>query len=356
LLPFVVGLALAYLLDPLADRLEKWKFSRPLATVTVILIVSLIVIGAIFLIVPLVAQQIVGLVQRLPGYVSALQALANQWVPEIYRILGEERVAQFESNFSDIMQQALGIAGSISTQILQSGLTVINALGLLVISPVVAFYMLLDWDRMVASFDKLLPRHHRDDIMQILGDIDRAMAGVIRGQGLVILLLTLFYSISLSVAGLSFGLAIGLITGLLSFIPYVGFLIGFVLSMGVAVVQFWPDGVMIGVIFGIFALGQFIEGNVLYPKLVGSSIGVHPVWLMFSLFAFAVVFGFVGVLLAVPLSAVAGVLARFMIQKYRQSSLYLGTTGPPTVAEGLAPAATKTPARAKSTRSKSGSA
>jgi predicted PurR-regulated permease PerM len=126
--------------------------------------------------------------------------------------------------------------------------------------------------------------------------------------------------------------------------------------MGVAVVQFWPDGVMIGVIFGIFALGQFIEGNVLYPKLVGSSIGVHPVWLMFSLFAFAVVFGFVGVLLAVPLSAVAGVLARFMIQKYRQSSLYLGTTGPPTVAEGLAPAATKTPARAKSTRSKSGSA
>ena len=148
----------------------------------------------------------------------------------------------------------------------------------------------------------------------MLGEIDRAMAGVIRGQGGVILVLCVYYATALTLTGLNFGLAIGLIGGLLSFVPYVGFLIGFALSMTVALVQFWPDQwVFILVVFGIYLVGQFLEGNILYPKLVGQSININPVWLMFALFAFALLFGFVGLLLAVPLAAISGVLTRYAI-------------------------------------------
>lgn len=323
LLPFVVGMALAYLLDPVADQLEKWKFNRLWASLLILVLAVVIFVGAFFLIVPLVLQQLLGLGQGLPSYVNQLQELANQWVPEVYAVLGEERVAQVQNSLAEILSRGVGIVGNVTAQIMQSGLTLINALGLMVVTPVVAFYLLLDWDRMVDAIDQLLPRDHRTEIRGVLKDIDRAMAGVIRGQGAVVLLLSLFYAATLTMAGLSFGIAIGLVSGLLSFIPYVGFLVGFVLSMGVALVQFWPDWVMVAVIFGIFGLGQFLEGNVLYPNLVGQSIGVHPVWLMFSLFAFALIFGALGVLLAVPLVAITGVLVRFGIEKYKQSPLYL---------------------------------
>lgn len=325
LLPFVVGLALAYLLDPITDKLETWKFSRFWATALVMLIVSTLVIGSFFLFVPLVAQQIVGLADRLPGYIAQLQVLANQWAPQFYAYIGESRVEQLENGMSDLTGKGLSIAGNLLAQIMQSGLTFINALGLLIVTPVVAFYMLLDWDSMVASINKLLPRKHQEEIRGVLKDIDKAMAGVVRGQVSVVLILSVFYATALTLTGLSFGLAIGLISGLLSFIPYVGFLVGLVLSVGVALVQFWPDWIMVLIVFIIFMVGQFLEGNILYPKLVGSSIGVHPVWLMFSLFCFGLIFGFVGLLLAVPLVAIGGVLVRFAVQKYQESPLYLGT-------------------------------
>lgn len=327
LLPFIVGLALAYLLDPLADKLESWKFPRVLATTIIMTFSILLFVGAFFVVVPLVAQQVVGLAQRLPGYFAQLQELANQWTPEVYNYLGAERFAEFQTSLEELLGQGIGIASNLVGQVMQSSLTLLNALGLLVITPVVAFYMLVDWDRMMAAADKLLPRKHQDEIRGVLKDVDRAMAGVIRGQVSVVLLLSAFYAIALTLSGLNFGLAIGLIAGLLSFIPYVGFLVGLVLSVGVALVQYWPDWVMIAVIFLIFIIGQFLEGNVLYPKLVGGSIGVHPVWLMFSLFAFGLIFGFVGLLLAVPMSAIASVLIRFAVKKYQESPLYLGANG-----------------------------
>jgi len=327
LLPFVVGMALAYLLDPVADQLEKWKFSRVWATTVILSLAIIIFVGAFFLIVPLVVQQAVGLAQRLPGYINQLQDLANQWAPEVYAFLGAERVAQVQNALADLLHNGLGIAGNVFGQIMQSSVTLINAIGLLIVTPVVAFYMLLDWDGMVAAADKLLPRKHRDEIRGVLKEIDVAMAGVIRGQVSVVLLLSAFYATSLTLTGLSFGLAIGLVAGLLSFIPYVGFMVGFVLSIGVALVQFWPHWPMIVVVFVVFLVGQFLEGNILYPKLVGSSIGVHPVWLMFALFAFGLIFGFVGLLLAVPLAAVASVLIRFSVRKYQESTLYLGADG-----------------------------
>lgn len=325
LLPFVVGMVLAYLLDPIADRLEKWKFSRFWATLLVVLFCTLLFVGAFLLLVPLLIQQIVGLAERLPLYISQLQTLTNQWLPNIYSFVGEERVAQFESQISGFLGEGLGVAGNLLAQIMQSSMTMLNLFGLLIITPIVTFYLLADWDKIIKRADKLLPRDYRDEIRSVFKDIDKAMSGVIRGQSSVVFLLAIFYATALTLTGLNFGLAIGLIAGLLSFIPFVGFLVGLLLSVGVALVQFWPDWIMISIVLAIFMFGQFLEGNILYPKLVGKSIGIHPVWLMFALFAFGLIFGFVGLLLAVPLVAIIGVLARFSIKKYEASPLYLGS-------------------------------
>lgn len=325
LLPFILGMALAYLLDPVADQFERWRFSRIWASVVILAVAIAVFATAFLLVVPLALQQAFGLALKLPGYVNQLQELANERVPELFSALGEERVIQFQNTLAELLNQGIGIVGGLLAQVMQSGLTLINALGVIIITPVVAFYLLLDWDRMSNTFDSLLPREHRDEIRGVLDDIDEAMSGVIRGQGAIMIILSIYYGVTLSFAGLNFGIAIGLTTGLLSFVPYVGFLTGFVLSMGVGIVQFWPDGMMIAVIFGIFAVGQFLEANILYPNFVGSSIGVHPVWLMFALFAFGLIFGLIGIVLAVPMIAITGVLVRFAVTKYKSSVLYLGT-------------------------------
>jgi predicted PurR-regulated permease PerM len=170
-----------------------------------------------------------------------------------------------------------------------------------------------------------MPTRNRDTIRAIARDIDRAIAGFVRGQALVCLILGTFYAVSLALIGLNFGALIGMTAGILSFIPYVGSLTGLILSVGVAIVQFWPDWTMIAATLGIFIFGQFVEGNILSPKLVGESVGLHPVWLMFALVAFGALFGFVGLLLAVPLAAAIGVIARFALRQYLASPLYRGT-------------------------------
>ena len=326
LLPFILGMALAYLLNPVADRLERLHFSRMWASVVILAIAIAIFVTAFLMVVPLALQQAFGLALKLPGYINQLQELANERVPELFPALADERVVQFQNTLAELLNQGIGIVGGLLAQVMQSGLTLINALGVLIVTPVVAFYLLLDWDRVSATFDGLLPRKYVSDIRSVMEDIDKAMAGVIRGQGTIMISLSIYYGVALTVSGLNFGIAIGLTTGLLSFVPYVGFLTGFVLSMGVAIVQYWPDGMMIAVIFGIFVVGQFLEANVLYPNFVGNSIAVHPVWLMFALFAFGLIFGLIGIVLAVPMIAITGVLVRFAVRKYKSSVLYLGDT------------------------------
>jgi predicted PurR-regulated permease PerM len=203
-------------------------------------------------------------------------------------------------------------------------MALLNLVSLLVVTPIVAFYLLLDWDRIVAKVDGWLPRDHVETVRRLAREIDTSLAGFIRGQGTVCLLLGSFYAVALSLAGLRFGLAIGLLAGALTFIPYAGAVIGGVLAIGVAVVQFWPAFGSIALVAATFVAGQFVEGNILSPKLVGQSVGLHPVWLMFALFAFGYIFGFVGLLLAVPLAAVAGVLVRFALGQYLASPLYVG--------------------------------
>ena len=328
LLPFIAGMILAYLLDPVADLLEKIKFSRFWATLTILVTAVAFFIGLFLFIVPPLIQQLIGLIERLPGYIAQLQLFAteyaNKYAPTIIERLGEERTAEIQEWFNGALNQGIGFLVEITTRVAQSGLTLINALGLMIVTPVVAFYLLLDWDKMVQRVDELLPRAYRDEVRYVFGEIDIAMAGFLRGQSSVVTILAVFYATALTLVDLNFGLAIGLAAGFFSFIPYVGFLVGFVLSIGVAIVQFWPDWFMVGVVFGIFMVGQFIEGNILYPKLVGRSIGVHAVWLMFALFAFAFLFGAVGVLLAVPLAAIAGVLGRYAVKRYLDSPLYGG--------------------------------
>ena len=199
------------------------------------------------------------------------------------------------------------------------------------IVPVVSVYMLLDWDRMIARIDELLPREHAPTIRRLASEIDDTMAAFIRGMGLVCLILGTYYAVALMIVGLNFGLVVGFIAGLVTFIPYLGALIGGVLAIGLALFQFWGDWLSIGIVAGIFVVGQIVEGNFLTPKLVGDSVGLHPVWLLLALAVFGTLFGFVGMLVAVPVAAALGVITRFAVNQYLDSRLYRGDDGPGSV-------------------------
>ncbi|MEQ1524332.1 MAG: AI-2E family transporter, partial [Aestuariivirga sp.] len=321
LLPFIAGLVLAYFLDPVADALERLGLPRVAATAVILLLSILLLVLIGLLIVPILGDQIVKFAGDLPSLMQSLLARFNEVAPQWVKDAIAKSGTDIQGSISDIAGKAAGWTATLLASVWSGGMALVNILSLMVVTPIVAFYLLADWDHLVAKVDGWLPRDHAGEIRTIFTDIDAALAGFIRGQGTVCLLLGLFYALALSIAGLKFGLVIGLGAGLLSFIPYVGALVGGLVAIGVGLVQFWPDFASILIVVGIFAVGQFIEGNFLSPKLVGSSIGLHPVWLMFALFAFGYVFGFVGLLLAVPLAAAAGVLVRFGLKQYLASKL-----------------------------------
>jgi len=324
LLPFVAGMALAYFLDPVADLFERWGFSRLLATVVILFLFVLVFIVSLMLIIPILGGQVSEFLAYLPKLVTSLQSLfasiENDW---LRKFIGMESTT-LRDNMGELTRQGAGWLATLVQKLWDSGKAIVSLASLLVVTPVVAFYLLYDWDRMVETVDSWLPRDHRDTIHALLVDINEAVAGFVRGQGTLCIILGAFYGIGLTLAGLNFGLLIGLFAGLVSFIPYVGSLSGFVLSVGVALVQFWPDWVPIAMVVAIFVAGQFLEGNILQPKLVGGSVGLHPVWLMFALFAFGSLFGFTGMMVAVPVSAAIGVVVRFALGRYLVSELYWG--------------------------------
>jgi predicted PurR-regulated permease PerM len=328
MLPFIAGIVLAYFLDPVADALERLKLPRLAATLVIVLTSVLVLVLVLLLVVPLIGDQIGKFAEHLPSNVSTLVTLFNDLAPVWMKDALAKTSATLPASGSDIAAKAAVWIGGLLKSILSGGLALFNLMSLLIITPLVTFYMLNDWDRMVERVDGWIPRDHVVTVRSVARDINSAMAGFIRGQGTVCMLLGIFYAVALIAAGLNFGLLIGLTAGLLSFIPFVGAAIGGVLAIATALVQFWPDWVQILIIAGIFAVGQFIEGNFLSPKLVGQSIGVHPVWLMFALLAFGYLFGFAGILLAVPLAAAIGVLSKFFLNKYLASKLYLGVKKP----------------------------
>ncbi len=326
LLPFIAGFVLAYFLDPVADRLEKLGLPRIAATLVILSIAIAAVVLVVLIVAPVLADQAVKLAQDLPGLAKALVASLDEVTPKGVKDMLASAGGSSSGSIGDVIGKATGWAATFIQSIWSGGMALVNTLSLVVVTPIVAFYLLVDWDRLVANVDSWVPRDHVEEVRAIARDIDTALAGFIRGQGTVCLLLGLFYAIGLSLAGLKFGLAIGMGAGLLSFIPYVGAIIGGVLAIGVGLVQFWPDYTMVLIIIGIFVAGQFIEGNFLSPKLVGGSIGLHPVWMMFSLFAFSYLFGFVGLLLAVPMAAAMGVFVRYALSHYLSSPLYKGVS------------------------------
>ena len=322
LLPFVLGAAIAYLLDPIVDRLERLGTGRILGT-TLILVAAFFVLFFIFLLlIPLVIDQLRLLAAAAPDLVTSVQALILNQIASISP--ESEALNSTVSKLSTMAQEKLGI---IFGSVMASAISLIDIIMLMVITPVVAVYLLVDWDRILEKINELLPLDHAPVVKSLASEIDNTLSAFVRGMIAVCMVLGIYYATALSLIGLEFGLIIGFIAGLVSFIPYVGALLGGVLAIGLALIQFWGDFELVALVVGVFIVGQIFEGNILTPKLVGNSVGLHPVSLILALSLFGAFFGFIGLLLAVPLAASAGVILRFLIKKYKMSRLFLGENG-----------------------------
>lgn len=321
LLPFVAGAALAYFLDPLVDRLSLWRVPRWLGTALVLLGFILFVILLLLLIVPLVQTQMMALIEALPTYVDMLR---TRFMPRVYdwvHRLSPADVEKLRAAAGEYAGNMVGLIGGFLKDIVTKGIALFDVLTLFVITPVVAFYLLRDWPKVTHHVDELVPRAQHGLVRQAMGEINKTLSGFMRGQALVCLSLGLIYGVGLTLVGLDYGATIGIIAGVLSFIPYVGSGFGLIVSMILAFVQF-DDGLSIGLVLTVFLVGQTLEGYVLTPKLVGDRVGLHPVWILFALFAGGSLLGFVGVLIAVPVAAVLGVLIRLALSRYKNSPLY----------------------------------
>jgi len=328
LLPFVAAMAVAYLLDPVADRLEARGLSRTMATLGIVIVFFAMATAAIVLLVPVIMHQLDNFIAHLPQLLSALRDSALPWLQTVAGRLGVDLDGGVQGAFRGNSEQTMKVINGLLVGLWGGGAALFNTLSLVVVTPVVSFYLLRDWDRMIAHIDNYLPLDHAETVRSQAREIDRVLAGFARGQMLVCLVLASFYGLGLSLLGLQFGLFIGLTAGAISFIPYVGSSLGFIVAIAVALAQFWPDWIWVAAVAGLFAVGQFLEGNFIAPKLVGDRVGLHPVWIMFGLFAGGALFGFLGMLLAVPVFAVIGVLTRFTLERYRDSHLYHGGRPP----------------------------
>jgi predicted PurR-regulated permease PerM len=326
LLPFVAGMGVAYLLDPVCDWLERRGLSRTLATTVITLAAGLVLAAAVALLEPLLQQQVVVLIERSPTYVEALRSRVDPLIILVQTSFNLD-LSQLRDQMGAQAGSILGWVANALAEVLSSGLALANILSLLFITPIVAFYLLRDWDRMVERIDGWLPRRQAEIVRQQMRLIDQNLSGFVHGQALVCLFLAVYYSVGLSLFRLDFGLVIGLMIGVLAFVPLVGSLTGFVVSMALAFIQYsdwWP---ILGVA-ALFAVGQTTEAYILTPKLVGDRVGLHPVWVIFALLAGGALFGFLGVLLAMPAAAVIGVLTRFALARYLASPYY-DETAPP---------------------------
>ena len=325
LLPFVAGMALAYLLDPLVQRLQNLGIHRAVAAIIIVAVFALAFGLALVLLLPVLGEQIAHFAQRLPELIERVRALLQQssegWLGDYVG----ERLPDAQKSFGTVASTIAGWITAFIGQLWSVGKALISILSIVIITPIVAFYLLLDWERLVKTLDDLIPLQHRATVRRLVKEMDSAISGFVRGQALVCLILGLFYSVALIAIGLNFGLMIGITAAVLGFAPYIGTMVGFLLAVGVAVAQFWPEWSMVALTAMIFVAGQFVEGNFLQPYLVGKETNLHPVWLMFSLLAFGVLFGFVGLLVAVPVAAAIGVLVRFLVGQYRASVYYTGT-------------------------------
>ncbi|MFV0246120.1 MAG: AI-2E family transporter [Qingshengfaniella sp.] len=319
LLPFILGGAIAYCLDPIADWLERHGLSRVMAVLVISIVFALVFVTLSLVVVPALIRQAIGLVNAVPDLFHELRDFVSLRVPG-----GLAEGSTFANALASVGETVRDKGLEMLNGILSSAMSFITVLMLFFIVPVVAIYLLIDWDNMITRIDDLLPREHAPVIRQLAEQIDRTLSSFIRGQGTVCLIQGTFYAVVLMAAGLNFGLVVGVLAGLLSFIPMVGAITGGMLAIGLAIFQFWGEWLQIALIVAIFVFGQVVEGNFLTPKLVGSSVGLHPVWLLLALSVFGSLFGFVGMLVAVPLAAMLGVFVRFFVGRYKRGPLYQG--------------------------------
>jgi len=324
LLPFVAAIVIAYFLSPIADRLQAFGINRGVSAILIVGVVGVLIALALVLLVPVLVDQVRQLVTALPGEMRRLRVFAE----EIARAWLGSGFPAFQGAMdrmnTEISQNWTGFVGAIMTSIWNRGVALVNFVSLLLITPVVVFYLLIDWHPMLARIDSALPRDHAPTIRRLAGEINDAVAAFIRGQGAICLMLGLFYGLGLSWVGLEYGLLIGLTTGLLAFIPIVGWMLGLICAASLAIVQFWPELTPLAKVVGVLVAGIAIDTAFLSPRFVGGKIGLHPVWLIFALFVFSYLFGLVGTLVAVPLAAAIGVLVRFAVDRYLDSSVYKG--------------------------------
>lgn len=327
LLPFVVGMVVAYFLDPVVVRLQRAGLSRTMATTLVTILAALIGVGIVMAVLPPLFGQVQSLITSAPDYIVKALGRIQPLLEPLRDRLGLEPISMhdLQSEATQWAGKGLAFAGGIAGALAQRGVAIINLLGLLFITPVVTFYLLRDWEKVLAAIDSTLPLAHADTIRKLTQESNAAIAGYVRGQALVCLALGSFYGVGLTLVGLQFGLVIGLIAGAISFIPFVGTFVGAVMALGMALAQFPPDWIGVAKVAAVFVVGQMLEGNFLSPKLVGDRVGLHPVWIMFALLAGGSLFGFTGVLIAVPVAAILGVVVRHFIARYRESDLYRGS-------------------------------
>lgn len=330
LTPFLLALAIAYLLDPMVSRMQRSGVNRGVASFSIIIALSLMLFAAVAVILPALVNQISQLIQSLPAYWDTARAYieANwyHWLEPLREHLrlpapapGDPRPQVIPERLTETAVPWL--AGQLQSM-LTGGLAWVQSLIILFVTPVIAFFLLKDWPDMIAVIDRALPRKDAPTIRRLAVEIDNTVSNYLRGQLTVLLILSAFFMISLQLVGLNYGLLIGLIAGMISFVPYLGTFTGFVLSGSVAFLQFYPDWASIMTVVSIFVVGQIVESNVLTPKIVGDRVRLHPVWLIFALFAFGYLFGFTGLIVAVPLAAVIGVLVRYAMGRYYESPVY----------------------------------
>jgi predicted PurR-regulated permease PerM len=326
MLPFVAGLVLAYLLNPLANRLERLGLNRLIAALVIIGGFAIIFVGLLLLAVPVIVRELAYFLDNLPVYFRQLEALTNdESRPWLKKLVGEG-LGSAEQSIGELASLAVDWFGRMLRSVWSGGEALISVFSLAIVTPVVAGYLIYDWNDMLAAIDNWTPPSHRPTVEALAREIDDTIGGFVRGQGTLCLILGAFYAMALWLAGLHHALLIGLVAGLISFVPYLGSLTGLVVSTCVAIAQFWPNWIAIAVIPAIFVVGQAVADYVLSPYLVGRRVNLHPVWMIFALFAFAYLFGFVGLLLAVPLAAACRVLLRFALKQYYASPLYSGNT------------------------------
>jgi len=337
LLPFVTGAILAYCLNPAVGYLDRKGVPRTLSSALVILLLILLVVLAFVFLVPMIVTQAQQFIVALPGELEKLETLLENFARDNLGRYATEAQAAIDKAFASLTENRQALATWLAQSLWTQGKALFNFVSLMLVTPLLVFYLLVDWEPMLRKINEWLPRRHARSLRQLGADVNNAVGASVRGQGMVCLVLGTFYAIALSLIGLNYGLLIGVVTGIASFVPFVGWALGTIVATTVAILQYWPDVMPVILVAGVFLIGQTVDSAVLSPKIIGSRIGLHPVWLIFALIAFSYLFGLVGVLIAVPLAAAAGVIVRFALKAYLGSSVYTGRLSPPPPVSAAAP-------------------